>query len=274
MNITISAEQSLQNGDPFTALASLQEQVRLQPGDAKLRIFLFQLLAVLGQWERSYTQLEMAAKLDPAALAMAQTYREALRCEVVREKVFAGEITPTVFGKPEQWLALLIEASSLTGRGQIKQAESLRGEAYDGAPTTGGKLNGQTFEWIADADMRLGPVLEAIINGRYYWIPFNRLTRVSCEAPEDLRDLVWMPAQLQLINEGETVALIPSRYPGTEHSEDGSLLLARKTAWNEAAPEVYYGLGQRVLTTDAGDVPLMDVRELELESSDGEAGGD
>ena len=264
MTLTASAEQSLQNGDPFAALKSLQEQVRAQPGDAKLRVFLFQLLAVLGQWERAYDQLDVAAKLDPGALAMAQMYREALRCEIVRARVFAGEITPTVFGRPEQWLALLIEAVGMAGRGQIKEAEQLRTQAYDGAPATGGTLNGQPFEWVADADMRLGPVLETIINGKYYWVPFNRLLRVSCEPPEDLRDLVWMPAHLQLVNEGETVALIPSRYPGTELSEDGALLLARKTIWTEAAPEVYYGCGQRLLTTDTGDTPLMDLRELVL----------
>ena len=38
-----------------------------------------------------------------------------------------------------------------------------------------GSLNGQPFEWVADADSRLGPVMEAIINGRYYWVPFARL---------------------------------------------------------------------------------------------------
>lgn len=264
MALTVTAESSLHNGDPAAALKSLQEQVRAQPGDAKLRIFLFQLLAVLGQWERAFNQLDVAAKLDPAALAMAQMYREALRCEVVRTRVFAGEITPTVFGQPEQWLALLIEALAMAGRGQLKEAEQLRAQAFDSAPATSGSINGQRFAWIADADMRLGPVLETVINGKYYWVPFNRLSRVSCEPPEDLRDLVWMPAHLQLVNEGETVALIPTRYSGTELSEDGALLLARKTLWNEAAPQLFYGIGQRLLTTDAGDTPLMDLRELAL----------
>ena len=49
--------------------------------------------------------------------------------------------------------------------------------------------SGQPFEWLADADMRLGPVLEAYINGRYAWIPFARLGRIRIEAPEDLRDV-------------------------------------------------------------------------------------
>ena len=43
---------------------------------------------------------------DPTALTMAQTYREAIICEVYREKVFAGEKAPLDFGEPQEWLAL------------------------------------------------------------------------------------------------------------------------------------------------------------------------
>jgi len=74
-----AAELSLRNGDPAAALAQLQEQVKVQPANAKLRIFLFQLLCVLGQWERALNQLKVASGLDPAALAMAQMYGEAVR---------------------------------------------------------------------------------------------------------------------------------------------------------------------------------------------------
>ncbi|MFO1349473.1 MAG: hypothetical protein U1F68_01835 [Gammaproteobacteria bacterium] len=35
----------------------MQEQVRKNPANAKYRVFLFQLLAVLGQWERALNQL-------------------------------------------------------------------------------------------------------------------------------------------------------------------------------------------------------------------------
>jgi type VI secretion system protein ImpE len=125
-------------------------------------------------------------------------------------------------------------------------------------------LDGEPFSWIADADSRLGPVCEAIINGRYYWVPFSRLSRVIIDAPEDLRDMVWMPAHFQFDNGGESVALIPTRYPGSEASDDGQLLLARKTIWREAAPDIYHGLGQRLLATDTGEIPLMDVRSITL----------
>lgn len=257
-----AAEQALRDGDPFQALKLLQDAVRANSADAKLRVFLFQLLAVVGQWERALNQLEVAASLDPSALAMAQTYREAVRCELLRAQVFEGKKSPMVFGEPESWLALLIESVLLTGRGRTKEAQTLRAQAFEEAPATKGTLNSRAFEWIADADMRLGPVLEAIINGRYYWVPFSRLMRVAIEEPEDLRDVVWTPAHLMLENGGEAYALIPTRYPGTEKVEDGGLVLARKTTWEEREPEFYCGLGQRVLSSDGGEVSLMDVRDI------------
>jgi len=262
MTTTNVAEQSLRDGDPVAALKYLQEQVRAKPADSKLRVFLFQLLAVTGQWERALNQLNVAAELDPAALAMAQMYREAIRCELLREQVFAGKKSPMVFGQPEQWLAFLIESMLLAGQGKTSEANEMRDRAFEEADASGGNLDGQAFSWIADADSRLGPVCEAIINGRYYWVPFSRLTKITLEKPEDLRDVVWMPAHFQFDNGGESVALIPTRYVGSESSEDGLIQLSRKTTWNEVSPDVYHGLGQRLIATDVGEVSLMDIRSI------------
>lgn len=262
MTVAAAAEDSLRSGDPAAALARLQEQVRARPEDPKLRVFLFQLLCVLGQWERALSQLTVASTLDAGALAMAQTYGEAVRCEAIRRDVFQGRKSPMVFGQPEQWLALLIESLLVGAGGEAGRSEQLRLRAFEDAQPSAGEVNGQPFSWIADADSRLGPVLEAVINGRYYWVPFSRLSQVTMEEPEDLRDVVWMPAQLRFENGGESVALIPTRYPGSETSGDGLLALARKTVWDEVAPGAHRGLGQRLLSTDDGDVPLMDVRTL------------
>src|SRR4051794_34535938 len=176
MTLSEAAEQNLRNGDPAAALARLQEDVRTRPSDAKLRVFLFQLLCVLGQWERALNQLEVASTLDAGTLAMAQTYRDAVCCEALRARVFDGSTAPMVFGEPEQWLAYLIEAMLLTGRGRADDAGAMRAKAFDEAPESGGTVDDRAFAWIADADMRLGPVLEAVINGRYYWVPFARIS--------------------------------------------------------------------------------------------------
>lgn len=259
-----AAERAVREADLDAALHYLQEQVRQHPANPKLRIFLFQLLCVLGQWERALTQLNVAADLDAQALGMAQMYRDAVQCEMLRAGVFSGQRSPLIFGEPSEWLALLIESLLVTGTPRESEAASLRKRAFEAAPTTAGAVDGQPFEWIADGDMRLGPICEAVINGRYYWVPFERLSKVDLEAPADLRDVVWVPAHFQFSNGGESVGLIPTRYAGSERADDSALRLARKTTWHEVSPDVFTGVGQRQFSTDAGDYALMDVRSITI----------
>lgn len=262
------AEQSLREGRVQDALAELQAQVRKEPANAKYRIFLFQLLAVLGQWERALNQLNVLGEMDASSLPMVQTYREAIRCERFRADVFAGRRSPLVFGDPAPWVALVLEALRLTAEGYPAEAQTVRDQAFEAAPATAGTLDGQPFAWLADADPRLGPMLEAIVNGRYYWIPFQRIRIIALEQPADLRDYVWMPARFTWANGGETVGLVPARYPGSEASADPLIQLGRKTEWRDGGAETWLGLGQRLLATDQGEYPLLDIRRIELNAED------
>ena len=260
----MTAEEHLASGDLSATLSALQDRVRSNPADAKLRIFLFQLLCVMGDWNRAITQLKVSAEMDGTAIPMAQTYREAIICEVYRAKVFAGEKTPLVFGEPEDWVAWLIEALKLNADGEPEEAAALRAKAFDAAPTAPGMINDTPFDWIADADMRLGPVLEVIVNGRYFWMPFTAFHKITLDPPEDLRDAVWMPGTLSLQTGADVVALIPTRYPGTEASADDIARLARKTEWADIGAETFAGTGQRLLATESGDTALMDLRTLTI----------
>ena len=131
MSLAAVAEQSLKNGDPVGALAQLTQQVRSAPADPKLRVFLFQLLCVLGQWDRALNQLNVASGLDAGILAMAQTYGDAVRCEAIRDDVFDGKKSPMIFGQPDQWLALLIESLLAAGHGEQDRSLQLRATAFE-----------------------------------------------------------------------------------------------------------------------------------------------
>lgn len=273
----MTAEESLRAGDLDACLKQLQDQVRSDPANASYRVFLFQLLAVQGAWERALTQLNVVGDLDAASLPMVQLYRDALQCEALREDVFAGRRAPLIFGEPTAWLALLIEALRLDGSGDFKAAAACRANALEQARPTAGTLNSEPFAWIADADARLGPTLEVILNGRYYWVPFERIRRIELEAPGDLRDRVWMPAIFTWANEGQAAGLIPVRYPGTlaaaaTHGASGhALALARATEWIEAGSGEFdeaRPLGQRMFTTDENDYALFDVRTLVLDAEE------
>jgi len=144
----------------------------------------------------------------------------------------------------------------------------LRGRAFERAPAIPGTINGQRFQWIADADPRLGPILEAIVNGRYYWVPFANVQAIQTEAPSDLRDVVWTPAVFTWTNGGTSAGLIPTRYPGSEDSEQSAIIMAHRTEWTEREGGLYEGLGQRLLVTDEAEYALLDVRQITLENAD------
>lgn len=278
-------------GDLAGALASLQQQVRRQPADARLRIFLFQLLVLLRQWPRAAQQLVLCGELDAGALAMVATCREALQAEQVREAVMSGRTTPLVFGEPPAWIGLLAEALAADGRGDAAVAAVLRARALEQAPACSGTLDGRPFAWLADADSRLGPVLEVMMRGRYGWLPLQALRRIEIDAPEDLRDLVWLPARLTFVSGGETVALLPVRYaPDADADSEGegegeggdpatlrdARRLARRTDWIALAPQhqpdQFRGLGQRLLCTEAEERGLLEVREIVIDAPAGERG--
>jgi type VI secretion system protein ImpE len=264
-----AAEAAIRAGAPKAALAPLTAAVKAAPAKPELRIFLAQLLCVLGQWERAHTQLNVVAEMDDVAGPMREMVGHSLRCEKIRAAVFEGRRSPMIFGEPEAWLAGLIESLLRSGAGETELARSLAAQAFEAAPATRGSIGGAPFEWIADADSRLGPVLEAMVNGRYYWVPFNRLARIEIEPPTDLRDIVWIPAHLHFANGGEVIAMLPTRYPGSEKSDDEQILMARKTDWRSDGPERWLGLGQRVLVTDQGEHDLLTLSTIELVPADG-----
>jgi len=263
----MKAAELVQAGRLNEALTVLQGEIRQNPADSKLRIFLFQLNCVFGRWDKALTQLQVVASLNAETMLMAQIFRPVIACELLRHEVFSGKRTPLIFGEPAEWVGLLVQAAALVSQGQPAAAGDLRRQAFETAPTTSGKLGDQSFEWIADADSRLGPLLEVILEGKYYWIPFCRIARIEIEKPTDLRDLVWTPARFTWTNGGAVSGHIPVRYAGTEESAEDALRLSRKTLWSEPSPECFLGLGQRVLATDSGEFPLLECRNIELTQS-------
>jgi type VI secretion system protein ImpE len=260
----MKVEEYIKAGQLDEALACAQDGVRKAPAEAGPRVLLFQLFSVLGQWERAFTQLNVLKDMDANCMLLAQVFRPVLQCEASRDEIFAGKRGPLIFGEPMEWIGLLVQANQLLAQGEVVAATELRARAFEEAPATPGTINDQPFEWIADADSRLGPIIETIIDGNYYWVPFFRVRSIRAEPPQDLRDLVWTAAQFVWANGGESPGFIPSRYPGTQNASDDSLRLARKTEWLDKGSDLYVGLGQRMFATDQTEVALTETRKIEL----------
>ena len=270
-----TAEQTLHEAGLAAALTAAQEAARREPAKSEHRVFLFQLLAVLGEWTKALRQLDILSDLDPRTELLAKTWRPLIACEQLRREVFSSRKAPLCLGHPPPWFAHLLEALRLDAEGGHGAAKALREQAFAAAEATAGRLDGVPFAWLADMDERLGPVLEVVVDGRYFWLPVERLTRLESEGPKDLRDLVWLPVRLTFANQGETVGFVPVRYPGSEAEGEDALRLARRTEWRQPGEGSWRGLGQRMLATDAGEHPFLDLRliELDVEPPPAEAAG-
>ncbi len=270
----LEAQKALNAGDLDACKAALFAAVRAKPEDAELRAFLFQYACVVGDWDRALKSLDALAALKPDAIDMVDDYRCAIAAEKTRAAVWAGKARPSIMGAPAAWIAQMAEAARLEAEGAAQAAHDMRAEALDAAPTAAGRCDETAFEWFADADTRLGPILEVVLNGEYHWMPFSDVAELTLEPPKDLRDVVWAVGLLTGVGADEPwPVMVPARYPGSEAGE-AAIQLGRRTEWRELAGEHAAGLGQRLFATDGGDIAALDLRRLTFDhpaAAEGEA---
>ncbi|HEY0928783.1 MAG TPA: type VI secretion system accessory protein TagJ [Gemmatimonas sp.] len=223
-------------GQLGAAIETLGVELRSNPADAQRRTFLFELLTFTGDWVRAEKQLDVLAKNGHMAEAGTMLYRSAIEAERVREHMFESGDFPT-----------------------------------DAAPSpVSGTLNGEAFSSIEDADPRVGARLEVIAGGRYLWIPFAHIASIGMQAPTRLRDLHWPSAHLRTgpsvrdLELGEV--LLPALSPGAGRLDDDELRLGRAADWEELPSGDFAPIGQKMLRVDERLIPLVDIRELLINS--------
>ena len=88
------------------------------------------------------------------------------------------------------------------------------------------------------------------------------MRKITSDGPQDLRDLVWLPVEIEFKTGQGVAAILPARYPATQGSTDSNLLLARATDWREGSLGAE-GLGQKLWSLgDGEDVGILALRHL------------
>ncbi|MDQ0250304.1 type VI secretion system protein ImpE [Sphingomonas kyeonggiensis] len=257
------ADTLLRSGDLDGARSALVETVRAEPANQQARMFLFQLLAAAGEWDKARRQLDTLAQLSGEAQMLAVAYGQAIDAERERAEVFAGRARARQHVASD-WLEGVIDAIEHFAQGRIAEGEGARDAAFDAAPDVPGSFNDIDFDWIADADARFGPSFEAIIGGRYGLQAFDQVASITSEGPRDLRDLIWYPVQIAFRSGQSVAAFLPARYPGSEAAAEVSERLGRTTSWADAEWG-QAGSGQRLWTlSDGEDQALLSLRTLSL----------
>lgn len=255
--------------------------VRAKPQDAGARWLLFELLCVLGHWDRALKQLQAWAALSKEFDSTAHVMRGLIRAEHQRNEVFAGTRVPATVTADDvtdvpAWMTGLADAlrlAAVKGGEALEASDLAREAALAQAPETPGRSNLQpgSFAWITDTDTRLGPVCEVVLVGAYRWLPFADIASITKAAPTSLLDLVWSQVDIVLKGaEGAGAGLkgyMPMRYPvqadPAQPSRD-ALLMARETVWHDVGRTGVHARGQKMWMTDAGDMALLDLRDCDF----------
>lgn len=244
-------------------LEEMYEQARARakalPEDLPARSALWQILAARGEFDRARKQLDFLPRFDGKWTIEAQACHALIDVEIERAAVFSGAKPPKCLGEPPEWFATLAAGLACLGGGDVTRARELLAQSWNSGEPVPGRLNGVAFEWIRDGDARLGPCLEIIVQGKYYWAPWERVMRLETDPPREVRDRIWQPARLQVSEEGSIEAFLPVRYP---NARDEAEMLAQHTAWEPIGDDLYLGHGQKCLVTQDEAVGLLDVREL------------
>jgi type VI secretion system protein ImpE len=231
----MSPDEHLRAGNLKEAVQELNEQVRRNPLDPKLRTFLFELLCFAGEYDRCGKQLEVLAQAGNEPAIGTLLYQAALRAEKERQRFFAE-----------------------------KEYQS-RPEAN---PSASGVCNGRTFYGICDQDPRIGARLEVFAAGSYMWIPFEHIAKVTIQPPARLRDLIWIPAQVHAADsfQGRDLGnvLLPALSPGSWRHPDDLVRLGRATVWETLEDGSEVPFGQKMLVVDEEEVPILELRNLVL----------
>lgn len=260
-----SPDDLIRAGDLAAARAALVDEVKARPDHRPARMFLSQVLLVLGEWDKALTHMKALAGLSPEALTLFTAYNRLVTAEKAREAVFAGKAAPSGLVPAGQWFNALVDALAADINGDTATAAALRETAFASAPDTPGSVDGHRFDFIADADARFGPALEAMLDGRYGLIPFEAIASLESDGARDLRDLVWLPARLTLKSAKAGHVFIPARYPGAAVSADALIKLARKTEWMGRGDLGNSGAGQRLLDAEGHEVAILDFRTLNFD---------
>jgi type VI secretion system protein ImpE len=237
-------------------------EVKASPLDQSKRLFLFELAAFAGDLDRARRQIA-AIKYDDNDLERALAgYRNLLDSEQARRDLFMRGVAPGFFGEPAEHLRLRLEALNCLRDNVPAEAAQLLARAAEATPPVRGELNGRPFEFMRDADDLLSGVIEVMAVGRYFWAGLEQIRVVTMNPPRFPRDLLYIPARLELATEAGEVFL-PALYPGSHLHADDQVKLGRMTDWKEHGEGLTQGLGLHTFLVDDDALGFLEWREFQ-----------
>ena len=260
-----TAKELFQQGELDAAIAQVISEVKARPTDISARSFLFELFCFAGEFTRAEKQLDVLATQSVQAEAGVMAYRNCLRAEQERRKLWSDGSQPHFLSEPPAYVDLHLEAINYARVGKLTEARNLLDQAESQRPALPGTCDGKPFYDWRDADDFVAPVLEAVVKDRYVWIPYEQIRSIEIGKPEQLRDLLYTPARIETTQDTHGQFFILSLYAGSSEDSNDQCRLGRMTNWNPYNDELARGVGARMLMIGDEDQVIYDVQSIEFD---------
>ncbi len=226
----MNASELFQAGRLGEAIAAATDQVKRNPTDASRRGLLAELLCFAGELEKADRQLDALGELDPQSVLGITMFRQLIRAEQARRQFFTEGRVPELLDQPGERLELHLAASIRIREGQQGEAAALLARAEELRPRSQVVSEGQAFDDIRDLDDLTASFFEVCTtNGKYYWIPMERVELIEFRPPVRPRDLLWRRVHMVVAGGPDGEVYLPALYAGTHAETEDQLRLGRST---------------------------------------------
>jgi len=257
----MDAGQLYKAGSLNEAIDAQIAAVKTDPINPGKRLFLFELLSFAGEVDRAQKQIEAVPHNDPEVGTALIDYRRLLDAERARRQVMLGKAQPEFLAPTPEHAKLRLLGFLKLSQGATAEANEAFLQANSQMPVFEGTLNDKPFDALRDGDDTLGTVLELFSNGKYCWIPMEQIALLTMNAPRFPRDLLWIPAQLEMRDGQSGNCFLPTTYPNSYLESDPQLKLGRFTDWR--GEPIVRGVGLKTFFVGPDESSILDWRKLE-----------
>ena len=269
----MKAKECFEAGQLQEAIDAAISEVKENPTKLEQRVLLCELLCFAGDLERADKQLDTLALQDPEAVMGVSLFRQLIRAEQARRDFFQNGRVPEVVEEPTPMQQLQLQAcvelqSGGDNEPDFAKALELLEQAEELRTSCSGSCDETPFQEFRDLDDRASASLEVYTpNGKYYWIPLERLISLTMRPPQYPRDLIWRAAQIVMHGGLEGEVYIPALYAESYQADDDALKLGRATDWVGDESQPVRGLGQRCFLVGEEDVPVLSITQLQFNAA-------
>lgn len=258
------AKTLLESGNLSGAIEAALAFVKSNPTNPSARIFLFELSAFAGDWERAKRQLDVIGHQDSTAMIGSKIYEQCVIAENKRADFFSKGTKPEFLGTPPDYIYGILMANTKVREGKLAEAREILDKVDEQRPALACKINGADAEDFRDYNDLTSSILEVIIKDSYSWVPFEQIEKITFNEPKSLRDHFWLQATLETDNGTNGDVFIPALYNDSWRSADDLVRLGKVTDWRELGDDIFVGEGTKLFSVGGDHKTVLDLKTIEF----------